>query len=359
MFIAFTTLVIICFLVFFVLNLPVFGKKPEGKRLKRIRELNNYKDGALQNLSHTPMKPADVSYWSIIGEMLRKNPDKRPLFSLPSVKPDFSLTDHTRVTWFGHSSYLLQVNGFNILVDPVFSVTPSPFSFLGYNRFSGTDFIKPEDLPELDVVLLTHDHYDHLDYQTILKIDHKTKAFITALGVGAHLEHWQIDGHKIKELSWGEQETVHGITFIASQARHFTGRLFKRNQTAWTSFVVQTPNHQLFIGGDSGYDTFFKEIGEHYGPFDLAILECGQYNKFWPYIHMFPHETVKAALDLKAKVLMPVHWGKYALAMHNWDEPIKELVNEAEQNQLKLTTPKLGEAVVIDIHYPTQKWWVS
>lgn len=359
MYILLVILLLITFLTYFVLHLPVFGKKPMGARFEQIKSLAAYRNGEIQNQSFTPMKPDDVSYWDMMTGMMKKNPNRQPKTALPIVKPVFKNTNQTKVTWFGHSSYLLQVNGINVLVDPVFSSTPSPFSFIGYKNFKGTDFIQPEELPELDVILITHDHYDHLDYQTILKLNKKTKLFITSLGVGAHLEHWKIPIEKISELRWGEELTVSGLKFTATAARHFTGRSFKRNQTLWSSFVLQTPVYKLFLGGDSGYDKHFKKIGEQYGPFDLAILECGQYNTYWPYIHMFPEETVQAALDLNAHVLMPVHWGKFTLAMHNWDDPILRVVKTGELEKLKLATPRLGEAVVLGEYYPKQPWWLE
>jgi L-ascorbate metabolism protein UlaG (beta-lactamase superfamily) len=359
MYITLVVLLAITLITYLVLNLPVFGKKPTGPRLARIKQLGNYKKGEIQNLSPTPMKPDEVSYGQMIRGMLKKNPHKSPLFPLPSVKPVFNPSNQTKITWFGHSSYLLQIKGINILVDPVFSVTPSPFTFIGYKNFKGTDFIRPEMLPKLDIILITHDHYDHLDYPTILQLNLTTKLFITSMGVGAHLEHWKIPREKIKELSWEEEISLMGLTFKAMPARHFSGRGIKRNQTLWSSFILQTAEHKLFLGGDSGYDSHFKEIGNKYGPFDLAILECGQYNAYWPYIHMFPEQTVQAAIDLKAKVLLPVHWGKFTLAMHNWNEPVIDVVAAAHKKNLQVTTPKLGEAVVVGTHYPDQQWWLS
>jgi L-ascorbate metabolism protein UlaG (beta-lactamase superfamily) len=359
MYIFVVILLSIALLVYLISNLPVFGKKPEGRRLAQIRQLPNYQNGVLHNLSPTPMKPDNVSYWQMIRGMLKRNINRSPRFALPSIKPEFKPSNGTSVTWFGHSSYLLQVDGFNILVDPVFSATPSPFPFMGYKSFKGTDFIHPEDLPELDVILITHDHYDHLDYESVLKLSQKTRLFITSLGVGAHLEHWNVPVEKIRELYWGEELVVKDLKFTATPSRHFTGRSFKRNQTVWSSFVLQTAQHKLFLGGDSGYDKHFKEIGNIHGPFDLAILECGQYNSYWPYIHMFPQETVQAALDLKAAVLMPVHWGKYTLAMHNWNEPVINVVKAAQDKKLKVTTPQLGEKVQVGIYYPDQQWWLS
>lgn len=346
--------------VFIVLNRPVFGSLPKGDRLKKIRNAGNYNKNSLHNLSFTPMKPEGVSYWDMIKGMLKKNENKRPKKPMPSIKPNFTFNGKSTITWFGHSSYLIQIEGKNILVDPVFSERTSPFTFLGSKNFEGTDIVKPEDFPELDVVLITHDHYDHLDYPTILKLKDKTKLFITAIGVGAHLEYWDIPSEKIIELSWGEEAfPLPNFKFTATPARHFTGRRFKRNQTLWSSFVLETANCKLFLGGDSGYDTHFKEIGDQYGPFDLAILECGQYNAYWPYIHMFPEETVKATQDLQAKVLLPVHWGKFTLAMHSWDDSVNRVVMQAKLDRVQITTPMLGERILLAEHYPNTTWWLS
>lgn len=343
-----------------VLNLPVFGHAPEGARLERLKKLANFKaDGTLDNLSPTPMKPEGVSYWDMIVGMIKGNDNAAPKKSLPHIAPDFTATTKTRLTWFGHSSYFLQMDGINILVDPVFSKRPSPFSFIGTVNYLGTDFVKAGDFPKLDIILITHDHYDHLDYQSILTLAPKTKLFITSLGVGAHLEHWGISADKIVELAWGENTVADNLKFTAVPARHFTGRGFKRNQTLWSAFILQGTKHKLYLGGDSGYDTHFKKTGEEYGPFDMAILECGQYNAYWPFIHMFPEQTVQAAKDLNAKVLLPVHWGKFTLAMHSWNEPAIRVVKQAKADHVKITTPLLGEAIILDEHYPSKEWWLD
>lgn len=353
-------IVVLALATVWVLNLPVFGAAAKGARLERLKKLSNYmSDGTLENLSPTPMKPDSVSYWDMFTGMIKGNERSSPKKELPHVTPDFRATDKTRLTWFGHSSYYLQIDGVKVLVDPVFSERPSPFSFIGTRNFKGTDMIKVEDFPYLDIVLITHDHYDHMDYQTVLKLKSKTKLFITSLGAGAHLERWGVPADKIVELAWGENVTANGLKFIATPARHFTGRGFKRNQTVWSAFVLQGASHKLYLGGDSGYDTHFKQVGEQYGPFDLAILECGQYNTYWPLIHMFPEQTVQAAKDLNAKVLLPVHWGKFALAMHSWDEPVIRVVKQAKADDFKITTPLLGEAVVLDEYYPSKEWWLD
>ncbi|RDC58589.1 MBL fold metallo-hydrolase [Pedobacter chinensis] len=347
-----------------ILNLPVFGRLPHGLRLDKIHHLSNYRDGALQNLSVTPMQPEGVSFFKVLKAFLfDKQPNKIPQKELSFVKPDLNgktRTQSPEVIWFGHSSYLIKVDGLKVLVDPVFNKSPSPFSFIGSKAFPGTDFVKADDFKEIDVILITHDHYDHLDYQSILKLAPKTKEIITSLGVGAHLERWGINASKIKELCWGESLSFsNGIKFTAVPARHFTGRKFKRNQTLWSAFIMQAAHSKLFLGGDSGYDTHFVKIGEEFGPFDLALLECGQYNAYWPYIHMFPEETVQAAIDLKAKVLMPVHWGKFSLAMHPWNEPITRVVAAAAKKQLQIVTPRLGETVVLNDYLPTTAWWLD
>ncbi|TCC90963.1 MBL fold metallo-hydrolase [Pedobacter hiemivivus] len=356
----FVVVIVLAIVVIWVFNLPVFGKAPEGARLERLKKLPNFKaDGTLDNLSPTPMKPDDVSYWDMIVAMVRGNEQRTPKDALPHLTPDFSETTKTKLIWFGHSSYYLQMDGIKILVDPVFSERTSPISFIGSKNYKGTDFIKVEDFPALDIVLITHDHYDHLDYQSVLKLKDKTEVFITSLGVGAHLEHWGIPADKIMELAWGEESLASGLKFTAAPARHFTGRLFKRNQTLWSAFILQGAKHKLYLGGDSGYDTHFKQTGEQHGPFDLAILECGQYNAYWPLIHMFPEQTVQAAKDLKAEVLLPVHWGKFTLAMHNWNEPVIRAVKKAKEENFKITTPILGEAVILDENYPSKEWWLD
>lgn len=358
------TLLIICILfavlVYAVLQLPVFGQLPQGARLEWIKQLPNATEkGELKNLIRTDVKAEGVTYWMLIKAMIKGNPNRNPTHALPHVKPEMNSLSGTKVTWFGHSSYLLQVDRLKILVDPVFSPSTSPFSFIGNKNYPGTDFIKAEDFPAIDILLITHDHYDHLDYQTILKLKDKVGHFLTSAGVGAHLQRWGVPEQHITELGWNEQTTLNGLSFTATPARHFTGRTFKRNHTLWSSFVLQTPAYRIFIGGDSGYAAHFKEIGEQYGPFELAILECGQYNALWNHIHMFPEETVKATKDLKAKVLLPVHWAKFSLALHDWDDSIIRVVKSSEEQQQQITTPLMGETIVIGENYPQKKWWLN
>ncbi len=297
----------------------------------------------------------------MLWQALNRPRDTKPPKTLPSIKNNLTgiATEKPVITWFGHSSYLIGINGKNILVDPVFSGHASPFSF-SVKSFAGADVFTVDDLPKIDILLLTHDHYDHLDYETLLQLKDKAGVVCTSLGVASHLIYWGFDANKIMEFDWQDSKAIEGdITIIAAPARHFSGRGLVRAKTLWSSFILQTGGYTLYLGGDSGYDTHFKKIGEAFGPFDIAILECGQYNANWPQIHMMPEETVQAAIDLRAKVLLPVHWGKFALALHPWDEPIRRVTARAAQLGVNTTTPMIGEQVVLGQHYPDARWWES
>jgi len=339
--------------------LKSFGKLPAGDRLNRIKKSAHYREGSFQNLSYTPMLAEGVSYPKMIINFFSKGVNREPVFPLPSIKTDLHSFKGTTpvIIWFGHSSYLIKINGMNILVDPVFSNTPSPLPFIGKKGFQVTNPYSVQDLQPIDLVIITHDHYDHLDYATIQELKSRIPQFYTALGVGEHLEYWGVDAKRIIEFDWWETQTfAHGMEIIATPARHFSGRLFKRNQALWNSFVLKTETYSIFIGGDSGYDSTFKTIGELYGPIDLAILECGQYNEQWPFIHMMPEEVVQASIDLQAKVFMPVHWGKFTLALHVWNDSVKRSVRAAEIRKVKVTTPLIGEPFSLGSE-PVAKWW--
>ena len=336
-----------------------FGKLPIGKRLERIKKSKNYRDDAFQNQHFTPDLSEGTSYFDILKAFTRKPKNTEPPQIIPSIKTNLNQLDFnkTQLVWFGHSSYFIKTNGLNILIDPVFSGNASPVSFFGKN-FKGSNEYSVEDFPYLDFVIITHDHYDHLDYKTILKLKNKTKHFYTSLGVGAHLNLWGIDDSKITEFDWWDSIAVTSeIKIIAAPGRHFSGRKFKRNQSLWASYILQTPTENLFLGGDSGFDTHFEEIGKKYGPFDLALLECGQYNKMWGYIHMMPEQVVQAAIDLNTKVLMPVHWSKFTLALHTWNEPIKKVTAIAKERNVKTTTPLIGQVITLNENYPDSIWW--
>jgi L-ascorbate metabolism protein UlaG (beta-lactamase superfamily) len=340
------------------MSLSIYGKLPSGERLKRIQSSPNYKNGSFQNISKTNAMAEDASFIKTMKEFLNKPKNVIPSGILPSVKTDLKKLNATEPTivWFGHSSYLVKINNKTILVDPVFSGNAAPVSFM-VKAFKGADVYSVEDLPAIDILLLTHDHYDHLDHKTVIKLQNKVKKIVCSLGLGSHLEHWGISKNKINELDWWETFTDDGLSLTATPARHFTGRGIKRGQTLWSSFVLKTNNNNLFLGGDSGYDSHFKEIGKKFGPFAIAILESGQYNKSWPNIHMMPEETVQASVDLNAKILLPVHWSKFSLAMHAWTEPIERVIKKAAELNVTVATPHIGEPVVVGKTLPKTLWW--
>ncbi len=339
--------------------LKTLGKIPSGAELEKIKNSANYKNGAFQNLSHTEMMAPGTSYPEILWHFINKPANCTPSKILPSKKTDLKNIESEKpvIVWFGHSSYFIRINEKNILVDPVFSGHASPFSFIT-KSFPGTDIYTVDDLPPIDVLLLTHDHYDHLDYETVVLLKDKAALVCTSLGVASHLLHWGFDKNKIIEFDWWQSQPVAtGITLVAAPARHFSGRTFNRNNTLWSSFILKTPHHNLYLGGDSGYDTHFKTIGDKFGPFAIALLECGQYNTAWPYIHNMPEQTAQAAVDLNAKILMPVHWGKFSLSLHEWNEPAKRVTAKAKELGVRITTPIIGEQVVIGEAYPDSVWW--
>ncbi|WP_115122664.1 MBL fold metallo-hydrolase [Marinirhabdus gelatinilytica] len=344
------------------LNTERFGKHPADERLSRIRQSPNYVAGSFQNLNDTPMLTEGVGYSKVMYEFLFSAKPKEPTLKVPSVKTNLKTLDPTEnvLIWMGHSTYFMQLDGKKILVDPVLSGNASPLSFTT-KAYKGTDIYNTDDIPEIDYLFLSHDHWDHMDYNTLKQLDPKTKKVITGLGNGAHLERWGYNPTKIIEGDW--YDTIHldqGFVAHITPTRHFSGRGFKRAQTLWASFVLKTPSTSIYIGGDSGYGTHFKVIGEKHGPFDLAILENGQYDEKWKYIHMLPGEQFKAANDLKAQSILPVHSGKFTLANHDWDEPLKKITAENIQSEKKVITPMIGEQVNLnDSLQQFTHWWES
>lgn len=352
--------VVILFVIAFM-QLPMFGKLPTGERLEKIKRSPNYRDGAFQNIHFTPQLTEGASYISVLKEFLfGKKERMRPLENLPSVKTDLHHLplENNVLVWFGHSSYYLQADGKRMLVDPVFSGSASPLPG-GTRSFLGSDIYTVSDIPEIDILFISHDHWDHLDYKTIRGLRPKIKQVICSLGVGAHLEYWGYDKNIIHEHDWNQTvEPYEGFKVTLVPARHFSGRTFKRNTSLWTSYVLQTPSLKIFIGGDSGYDTHFAETGNKYGPFDLAIIENGQYDKSWRYIHLLPEEFLMAAKELNAKKIFPVHSAKFGLANHAWDEPLKKIIENNLHTQFNIITPMIGEAVRLgDDTQKFSRWW--
>ncbi len=216
---------------------------------------------------------------------------------------------------------------------------------------------RPGPLPSIDAILISHDHYDHLDYGSIRQLKDKTKYFFVPLGVGAHLQHWGVEASKITELDWWQSADIDGMTFTATPARHFSGRgLTDRDKTLWASWVIKGQDNNIYFSGDSGYRTHFKQIGEQYGPFDFTMIECGQYNEKWEAIHMMPEQSLQAHIDLQGKMMMPIHWGAFNLAVHPWKEPVERLL-KAKKEDMMIATPVIGESFVLSQALPDARWW--
>jgi L-ascorbate metabolism protein UlaG (beta-lactamase superfamily) len=322
---------------------------------------SHFKDGKFFNTIETRVSTSSGSRWGSLIEFFTDQQKREPevvLPSMPVVAENIGTDEGLKVTWLGHSTSLIEMDGQVILADPMFSDRASPFSFMGPKRFTvTTPPIEVADLPKIDVVLISHDHYDHLDFSSIKALKNKTAYFYVPLGVGGHLERWGVPKDKIVELDWWEEQASGNLTLAATPARHFSGRWLTRNNTLWASWVIRGKQHRVFFGGDSGYFNGFKQIGNKYGPFDITLLESGAYNEAWSQIHMMPEETVQAHLDLKGKVLLPIHWGQFNLAMHSWREPIERLVTEAERKNVIVATPLIGQTVAENSDVPQAAWW--
>jgi L-ascorbate metabolism protein UlaG (beta-lactamase superfamily) len=341
---------------------PKFGKPASGQYKSTLEKSAQYRNGSFQNQSETPALTNGGNYWSVSRKFFfNKSPLNKPPFKLPSQKVNLNelKKEEDTLVWFGHSSYFMQISGKRFLVDPVLSGSASPIPSTT-RSFPGSDIYSADDIPEIDYLILTHDHWDHLDYLTLQKLKLKIRTIITSLGVGSHLKHWGFKEDSIIENDWFQISILEdGFSIVHTPARHFSGRGFKRNQTLWSSFVLQTPTLKLYLGGDSGYDEHFATIGQQYGPFDLAVLECGQYNEYWKHIHMMPEEVVQAGIDLQAKMILPVHWGKFALSLHDWNEPIKRIVKEGEKKKVTILHPMIGEKITLLTPQVFPRWWDS
>ncbi|VAW19860.1 Outer membrane protein romA [hydrothermal vent metagenome] len=353
-------LIIIGVSLFLILS-PQFGEgATKGQKIGYAKS-GHYENGKFINQNPTAM---DIHYWELIKEMLGGAGNRKPGKNIvvektgPAVIEDRN-TDVTRLTWFGHSTFLLEMGGRKILIDPMLGETPSPHSLIGSKRYSKELPIEIEQLPFIDAVILSHDHYDHLDYKSIQKLKGKVGQYFTPLGVGNHLAGWGVAKEKINELNWWEDIEFDSIKLVCTPARHFSGRgLFDRATTLWCSWVIIGGGSNIFFSGDSGYDTHFKKIGEKYGPFDISLMECGQYHKDWKLFHMMPEETVQASIDLKSKLVLPIHWGAFTLALHDWTDPVERITKKAGELNLPVTTPKIGEPVILgNTTAPTERWW--
>ncbi|KMQ65208.1 beta-lactamase [Chryseobacterium angstadtii] len=347
---------------FWIMNKPAFGAAPKGKRLERIKQSEFYKNGQFRNISHTPSitegySTLKVTYDFILG---KKDPLLKPLKNIPAVHTDLKSIkkDQDVLIWLGHSSYYLQTDGISFLVDPVLSLYGSPFKYFN-KAFKGSDLFHPEDIPEIDYLVITHDHFDHLDYPTVHSIRNRTGKAILPLGAGAHLERWGYSEDDLIEEEWGTEILLkNNLKITFTTARHFSGRKIKQNNTLWASYVLETPSKKIFLGGDSGYDSHFKAIGEQFGPFDYAVLENGQYDEAWRYIHALPEDVIQIAVDLKAENVIPVHSSKFALALHPWNEPLQKVTELGKEKGHNILTPMIGEIVDMkNTGHQFRNWW--
>ena len=267
------------------------------------------------------------------------------------------------MTWLGHSAFLLSIDNKKLLVDPMLSPIASPVSFAGIKRYKYSEDIMLhiiDEMPPIDAVFISHDHYDHLDYQSIVKLKSKVSHFFVPLGVSAHLIRWGVPIEKITELNWWEEMEYQGLTIALTPSRHFSGRgIFNRDTTLWGGWVILGKSTRLYASGDGGYGPHFKEIGKKYGPFDIALIEGGQYDRRWADIHMTPEQSVQANLDINGKNMILMHWGAFTLANHGWKEPIERVLIGAKKVEVNLITPKIGETVLLDsdLHIPSSAWW--
>lgn len=347
--IVFTFIAVVSVSTFFFLSQPKFGSLPSGERLERILRSSNYYEGEFHNLTPTSMMTGNKNRWQTLWDFVFVNRENvRPDKPMPAIKTNLQQLPEAMdlMVWFGHSSYLLQVDSKKILVDPVF-YEASPVSFIN-KPFEGTDIYQPDDLPDIDVLIITHDHWDHLDYQTVKSMQSRIRKVICPLGVGAHFERWGYSKEQVIELDWGDEFIHEGLTIHCLPARHFSGRGIRVNQSLWASFLLETQSLTLFLGGDGGYGDHFKLIGQKFPTIDWAILENGQYSADWKYIHIMPNELEKVLSDLDSKHAVTIHHSKYALSKHAWDEPIANEKLLREKTKFDLRPLLIGEILPLN-----------
>jgi L-ascorbate metabolism protein UlaG (beta-lactamase superfamily) len=328
--------------------------------MEKIESSSNYIDGTFRNKIEWE-QPGIFDWLGTLSDFLFMDNDRKPKVKLPFQMVDFSKFTDTfenqiNVTWIGHSSILLNIDGYRIVIDPLFE---RKHTFIGPSRYNGKVPLNINDIPAVDLVLITHNHYDHLNKKSIQSLKHKTKQFIVPLGVRELLNQWKVPKEKIIEADWWNEFQIDQNLIISfTPTQHFSGRgLFDRNKALWGSYVIKTQNHSVYFSGDSGYFDGFKDIGEKYGPFDITFLECGAYNSKWHHVHMYPEETVKAHIDLKGKLLHPIHWGTFDLSLHSWYDPMIRIAKAADSEDVKLITPIVGETIIVNENLVTSRWW--
>lgn len=339
-----------------------FGGDSLGARLERIKKSPRFAGGVFVNPMHTPSGLTNV--WSVLGDYATGRQVREPRTTPPTVRRGdaaFATKPATdmRITWMGHSTALIEVDGATVLTDPVWSERVSPSTLVGPKRFHPPP-VSLDALPQLDAVIISHDHYDHLDHPTIVKLAERDVLFVVPLGVGAHLEHWGVAHDRVVELDWWERHRLpNGVELVATPARHFSGRsLVDRNATLWASWAISGPQHRVWFGGDTGMFDGLREIGEREGPFDATLVPIGAYNDNWAAVHLNPEEAVAAHRMVRGGLFLPVHWGTFNLALHDWYEPAERLLKAAASAGVELALPMAGQSVEPGAHAPpTAPWW--
>ncbi|WP_246047973.1 MBL fold metallo-hydrolase [Leptospira ilyithenensis] len=323
----------------------------------KIQNSKNWKEGQFRN-----PQPLVNDFLGMVFGSFGASEDIRPKDLLPVVYPDPGLFKEDpktglRVTWFGHSSALIEIDGYRILTDPIWSNRTSPVSWVGPERWY-EPALPMNDLPEIDFVLISHNHYDHLDYETTLALNKKGVKFIVPLAVGEHLSDWGVPEERIIELDWWESHKLSDFEIVATPARHASGRkLIDYDEHLWAGYAILGTKHRVYYSGDTGLFPAMRKIGDEYGPFDLTMIEVGQYDKAWPDWHIGPEQAVIAHKMVKGKQMLPVHWGLFALAFHSWTEPIERALVKAKDLDVKLLTPRPGESIEPDLGRTFVRWW--
>lgn len=339
-----------------------FGGKITEEELKRYQQSTNWRNGSFQNLEETSMDLGLAKIPSVIYKQIKGPAEGQPARPIPVEDFDKEAflddSNGANFIWYGHSVLLIRLNGKTVLIDPMLGPDASPIAPFKTKRFSKDTLDLIDQFPEIDFLLMTHDHYDHLDLASINKLKSKTKKYLVALGVKRHLKAWDIDPEKVVEFDWWDSRTEEGIEFHFTPSRHFSGRgLNDRAKCLWGGWVLKSANQSIWFSGDGGYGKHFQEIGKRLGPFDIGFMECGQYSEDWALIHMFPHEAVQAAIDGGAKTAVPVHWGGFKLTYaHSWFEPAKIFREKGNEFGLKILTPRIGELFSPDSE-STDEWW--
>jgi L-ascorbate metabolism protein UlaG (beta-lactamase superfamily) len=343
---------------------PAFGGDPTSEQKEAYQQLSNYADGHFVNELPTSVfvdSPDTSSNDSSGSEVVNRDPANQ----IPVSAIDWNQVNskNDSLTWLGHSAYLLSIDNKKLLLDPMLSPVASPVSFVGIDRYEYSEDIMLniiDEMPPIDAVFITHDHYDHLDYQSIVKLNSKVSHFFVPLGCEAHLIRWGIPEEKITELNWWEEAEYQGLTVALTPSRHGSGRdLFSIDTTLWGGWVILGSKNRVYTSGDGGYGPHFEEIGNKYGPFDITLMEGAQYDRRWAEIHMVPEQAVQAHLDVNGETMMLMHWGAFTLANHAWNEPIERAIEEANKREVNIIAPMIGETVLLDSEMETSpaSWW--